>query len=162
MMNTTSTSVSMEGKEWWILKSLPLPPKMILDSKLCFNLLLIAPFYLISQVFLGIALRGVAVEIFWSVIIMTLFILCSCVGGLTANLKFPKMEWDSEVVVVKQSASSAVGGLPGTLGALFCGGIVMVIPAALTHVFRGVIVLILIILASFLYRKNIRTDLRQI
>ena len=161
-MNTTSTSVSMEGKEWWILKSLPLPSRMILDSKLCLNLLLIAPFYLISQIVLGIVLKGEAVEILWSVVIMLLFILCSCIGGLTANLKFPKMEWDSEVIVVKQSASSAVGGLCGTLGALFCGGIVMVIPAALTHVFRGVIVLILIILASFLYRKNIRTDLRQI
>ena len=162
MMNTTSTSVSMEGKEWWILKSLPLPSKMILDSKLCFNLLLIAPFYLISQVFLGIVLGGEAIEILWSVVIMLLFILCSCVGGLTANLKFPKMEWDSEVVVVKQSASSAVGGLFGTLGALLCGGIVMVIPAALTHMFRAVTVLILIILTTFLYRKNIRTDLRQI
>ena len=162
MMNTTSTSVSMEGKEWWILKSLPLPAKMILDSKLCFNLLLIAPFYLISQVFLGIVLGGEAVEILWSAVIMLLFILCSCVGGLTANLKFPKMEWDSEVVVVKQSASAAVGGLFGTLGALLCGGIVMVIPEALTHVFRAVIVLMLIMLTTFLYRKNIRTDLRQI
>ena len=162
MMNTTSTSVSMEGKEWWILKSLPLPSKMILDSKLCFNLLLIAPFFFVSQVFLGIVLGEEAIEIFWSAVIMLLFILCSCVGGLTANLKFPKMEWDSEVVVVKQSASSAVGGLFGTLGALFCGGIVMVIPATLTHVFRAVVVIILIILTTFLYRKNIRTDLRQI
>ena len=161
-MNATSTSVSMEGKEWWILKSLPLPSKMILDSKLCFNLLLIAPFYLISQVFLGIVLGGAAVEMLWSVVIMMLFILCSCVGGLTANLKFPKMEWDSEVVVVKQSASAAVGGVSGMLGALFCGVIVLVIPAALIHVFRAVIVLILILLTTFLYRKNIRTDLRQI
>ena len=162
MMNTTSTSVSMEGKEWWILKSLPLPAKMILDSKLCLNLLLIAPFFFVSQVSLGLVLKGEVIEILWSVVIMLLFILCSCVGGLTANLKFPKMEWDSEVVVVKQSASSAVGGLPGTLGALLCGGIIMVIPAALTHVFRVVIVLILITLTGFLYRKNIRTDLRQI
>ena len=162
IMNTTSTSVSMEGKEWWILKSLPIPSKMILDSKLCFNLLLIAPFYLISQVFLGIVLGGEAVEILWSVVIMTLFILCSCVGGLTANLKFPKMEWDSEVVVVKQSASAAVGGMSGMLGAVFCGLIVMVIPTTLIHVFRALIVLILIILTALLYRKNIRTDLRQI
>ena len=161
-MNTASTSVSMEGKEWWILKSLPLPSKIILDSKLCFNLLLIAPFYLISQVFLGIVLRGEALEILWSVVIMMLFIFCSCVGGLTANLKFPKMEWDSEVVVVKQSASAAVGGLSGMLGAILCGVIVMVIPAAFIHVFRAVIVLILISLTTFLYRKNIRTDLRQI
>ena len=161
-MNTTSTSVSMEGKEWWILKSLPLPSKMILDSKLCFNLLLIAPFYLISQVFLGIVLGGAAVEILWSVVIMMLFILCACVGGLTANLKFPKMEWDSEVVVVKQSASAAVGGLSGMLGALFCGLIVLVIPTSLIHVLRAAIVLMLILFTAFLYRKNIRTDLRQI
>ncbi|MCH5260177.1 MAG: hypothetical protein J1F18_10500, partial [Lachnospiraceae bacterium] len=150
------------GKEWWILKSLPLPSKMILDSKLCFNLLLIAPFYLISQVFLGIVLGGAAVEILWSVVIMMLFILCACVGGLTANLKFPKMEWDSEVVVVKQSASAAVGGLSGMLGAVFCGLIVMVIPASLLHVLRAAIVLLLILFTTYLYRKNIRTDLRQI
>ena len=93
---------------------------------------------------------------------MLLFILCSCVGGVTANLKFPKMEWDSEVVVVKQSASAAVGGLSGALGAMFCGTIIAVIPGALVHVFRAVIVLILIGLTTMLYRKNIRTDLRQI
>lgn len=161
-MNATSTSISMEGKEWWILKSLPLPSKMILDSKLCFNLILIAPFYLISQVFLGIVLKGDVAEVLWSAVIMALFILCSCVGGLTANLKFPKMEWDSEVIVVKQSASAVVGGLIGMLGAVLCGAIAAVIPAALIHVFRAVIVLILILLTAFLYRKNIRTDLRQI
>ena len=162
MMNATSTSVSMEGKEWWILKSLPLSSKMILDSKLCFNLILIAPFYLISQIFLGIVFGGAVIEILWSAVIMLLFILCSCVGGLTANLKFPKMEWDNEVVVVKQSASAAVGGLTGALGAMFCGAIIAVIPGALVHVFRAVIVLILIGLTTMLYRKNIRTDLRQI
>ena len=161
-MNATSTSVSMEGKEWWILKSLPLPSKMILDSKLCFNLILIAPFYLISQIFLGITLHGEVVEVFWSVLIMMLFILCSCVGGLTANLKFPKMEWDNEVIVVKQSASATIGGISGMLGAIFCGLIVMVIPTALLHVFRAVLVIMLIALTMFLYRKNIRTDLREI
>ena len=161
-MPPTSTSISMEGKEWWILKSLPLPPKMILDSKLCFNLLLTAPFYLISQIFLGILLKGNAVEILWSAVIMLLFILCSCVGGLTANLKFPKMEWDSEVVVVKQSASSAIGALSGMITAMLCGGIVIAVPAALLHVVRAGIVIMLILLTVFLYRKNIRTDLRQI
>ena len=161
-MNATSTSISMEGKEWWILKSLPLPSKMILDSKLCFNLLLISPFYLVSQIFLGIMLKGDAIEILWSAVIMALIILCSCVGGLTANLKFPKMEWDSEVAVVKQSASAVVGGIIGMLGAVVCGIIVLVIPAALIHLVRAVIVIILILLTALLYRKNIRTDLRQI
>ena len=37
MMTTTSVSISMEGKTAWILQSLPLSRKQILDGKILFQ-----------------------------------------------------------------------------------------------------------------------------
>lgn len=52
MMTAASVSVSMEGNRFWIVKTLPIPTKTILDAKILMNLLLMLPFYLISEVFL--------------------------------------------------------------------------------------------------------------
>ena len=42
-------------------------------------------------------------------------VLFSSVFALAVNLRFPVLEWDSEVRIVKQSAASVLGGLGGTL-----------------------------------------------
>ena len=65
MMTTAATSVSMEGKNWWLVKSLPLPTKTILDAKILMNLILVLPFYLLSEVFLILALRPGMQKGFW-------------------------------------------------------------------------------------------------
>ncbi len=55
MMTTTACSVSMEGKEFWIVQSLPISTKSLMDGKLLMNLLLMAPCWLVGQGFLWLA-----------------------------------------------------------------------------------------------------------
>ncbi|MFR6328007.1 MAG: hypothetical protein ACLUOI_03775 [Eisenbergiella sp.] len=43
MGSTTASSISMEGKQWWIPKSLPIPARTILDSKMLVGLSLMLP-----------------------------------------------------------------------------------------------------------------------
>lgn len=161
MMNPTSTTISLEGKEWWILKSLPVSNKMILDSKLVFNLLLDLPFFVIIQILLGLGNRGDLAKILWSVVLMGAVVTFSCIFSLTMNLKVPKMEWDNEVIVIKQSASAGLSML-GMLPCIFLGMIAMVTPSLWLVPVRIITCVVLGGTAALLYRYNVRQDLRKI
>lgn len=106
MMPTTASSISMEGKQWWIAQTLPIPMKEIINSKINLNLTIVAPFYVIAEVVSLIALKPTGLYIFWLILIPALFILFSALVGITINLKFPVFSWENEVQVVKQGLST--------------------------------------------------------
>lgn len=160
MMPPVSVSVSMEGKNWWIVKSLPIPTKTILDAKLLMNLLLILPFYLVSEILLILALRPGVAELVWLVVIPLVLVLFSCVFALTANLRLPVMEWESEASVVKQSSASLVGGMGGLLATVLCAAVTLLTGG--THAGKLAVCLVLLGLTVVLYRMNVRTDLKNI
>lgn len=101
----TSSSISLEGQNIFLLKSLPLSVNKILLSKLTFNFLLSAPFVLIgSTVFVIIAPCTFVENLF--VFLIPLFSLATySTLGLLCNLKWPKLNWTSESQAVKQSLS---------------------------------------------------------
>lgn len=162
MMTTTATSISMEGKNWWIVKSLPLRTKTILDAKILMNLLLLLPFYLVSQILLILALKPGMAELLWFILISAIIIVFSSVYGITINLHFPVMNWESEVSVVKQSASAMLGGMGGFLLALICAVPVALIPETYADLLKGTICVLLLGTTVWLYRKNNRVDLQGI
>ena len=155
MINMTAVSISMEGKEVWILKSLPLSKKQILDGKILFQLCLLAPFYVVAVIISSIALRLSILEVVGVVVTSAILILFSAVFGISVNLWLPKMQWDSEVAVVKQSASSMIGGLVPTLISGIFALIVMAIPKAYTGIGYVVIALVLVMVTGVLYNKNV-------
>lgn len=162
LMTTTCTSVSMEGKNWWIAKSLPLSTKVILDAKILINLILILPCYFVAEIFLMIALKPSMGEVIWILVAPASIILFSLVYGITINLHFPVMNWENEVTVVKQSASALIGGMGGFLVALICMVLVLVMPDNYGVVLRFVICVVFMGMTYILYRRNNRVDLREI
>lgn len=162
LMSTTSTSVSMEGKCWWLVKSLPLSTKEILDAKILMNILLIFPFYLFSEVLLTLALKPGLPELFWQLLIPALIIVFSCIYGISVNLHFPVFEWESETYVVKQSASAILGGLGGFLLSIACIVAVMVTPEKYFLLLKSGICIFVFMAALLLYLHNNRYDLSSI
>lgn len=162
IMNATSVSISMEGKEWWIIKTLPLRTKTILDGKLLFNLCLQMPFYVVSVISALIALKPNVMGMMWTILVPALLILFSSVFGITANLQFPKLDWENEVNVVKQSASSAIGGMSGLIIAIPCILAVLFVPAQFANFINGVICICLVIATTLLYQKNNKADLKML
>lgn len=105
---TSSISLSLEGNNFWILKSLPIKPSQIMYSKMIFNILLALPIALISLFAIGIAFEF-AIQ---SVLVMALWVisfsaLTSSIGSLI-NLYFPKFHYKNETEIVKQSVASVV------------------------------------------------------
>lgn len=107
MCCTTMSSISMEGKNLWILKSLPVEPRIIYLAKILVNLTILAP-ALIDAVILGIALKADFLVILLMVLIAAACSVFVSFYGLIINLLLPNFNWTNEAIVVKQSASSMV------------------------------------------------------
>ncbi|MFA5602769.1 MAG: hypothetical protein WDA21_03425 [Bacilli bacterium] len=105
MTDTASASISIEGKNFWILKSLPLEPKKILNSKLLLNLFIALPILLISLIVLKFTFILTFIQLLVLMILAVLSSFMISQFGLLVNLKFPKMDAINDVVVVKQSMS---------------------------------------------------------
>ena len=162
MMTTTCTSVSMEGKEWWIVKSLPIRTKDLLDSKLLVGLSLYLPFWFVAEILLIIALRPRFMELVWMVLLSFILIVFSQVFGLTINLKMPVFDWENEVSVVKQSASAALGGLGGFVVILVCMVPVLLVPAEYSNLVKGALCLVFAVITWILYNKNNKANLQEL
>lgn len=104
---TTSCAISMEGKEMWIAKTLPVSAKLWLRAKLLMNLLLVGPSLLFSIVLLTAVYRNIlsAWDIAGIVLLPVAALLFTTIAGLYVNAKIPRLEWKSETEVVKQSGS---------------------------------------------------------
>lgn len=111
VMMTSPVSISMEGKEWWIIKSMPLHMKDVVVAKVAFSLLLVGPFLLISEVVMFCFLKLTILQRVFLFILPVLSVVCSSIYGVFVNILLPKFDWDSEITVVKQSISSVIGGL---------------------------------------------------
>ena len=113
MTNPAGVSVSLEGKYLWILKEAPVSGKTLFSAKALLNALLIWGGGLLSLPFLWFAFSLSPAEV------LLLLCLCGALGlfvpcfGLALNLLFPKMDALSEVLVIKQSASSMICVLGG-------------------------------------------------
>lgn len=103
--STTSTSISLEGKNFYILKSMPIQFKTIVIPKLSLNLSLSVPFLLMAEIIAVCILPLSWVGILGVLIIPILSVITFSMLGLLFNLFFPKLDWTSEIQVVKQSLS---------------------------------------------------------
>ena len=105
-MNTISTpSVSLEGKNLWISKTLPVTSLQILRAKMFNHLMFTLPPALLLTISLCIAASLSILETVLVLICAFSSSLVTAQFGLFLNLKRPNFNWTSEVVVIKQSLS---------------------------------------------------------
>ena len=70
---TTNSSISLEGKNLWILKSSPIKPIEIFKAKIMLNLLLIIPATLVSDIIFAISLKLSSIQLLWLIGISIIF-----------------------------------------------------------------------------------------
>lgn len=105
MSSTTAASLNMEGKNRWILNSLPVSAKTIFNSKILVNLTIILPPIFISSVLLAFTLPLGVISTLLLFVTPTVYAVFIAVAGLFMNLRFPKFDWQSPQQAVKQSMS---------------------------------------------------------
>lgn len=123
-------AVSMEGRQFWIVKSLPVPAWAVLRAKVGVNLALALPCWALCEGLLLHALRPSGAEAVWLVLLPLGYILWGAVTGLWINLRAPMLNWESERQPVKQGRALVLMMLAGLAGVLLPGAALVLLPGA--------------------------------
>ncbi len=105
MATITSSSISLEGKKMWILKSLPVKTSSIFISKIGLNILIVLPFVLINSLISILYLKLKLLEALLLILISLLIVITNSIIGLFINLLYPKLDFEHPTVVIKRSMS---------------------------------------------------------
>lgn len=156
MLATTTSSISLEGKKLWLLKSSPIKTTDIFISKILIDVILSLFFSLISLIIIIIYLKPTVLLIIFFSVVVILVSLINGIAGLLINLKFPRLDWDIPVRVVKQSKSVLIHMLLAFLFDIVSVGLTIfllskVIPIAtygLVILYLSVVLFLLILLLN--------------
>ena len=162
MTSTASASLSLEGKNRWIMCSAPVRAIDIFNSKIAVNLTVICPFVLISAVLLGFKMGISLKQAILLCIVPTVYACFISVLGMYMNVRFPKYDWTSEYYAVKGGAIS----VPATMGV---GMLSSLIPLFVCIAFQNICSLImvatsilLLVFSIILYRQLQQYQLYEI
>lgn len=107
MSCTTMASISLEGKSLWIIKSMPITPRIVYLSKIAVNLTVISP-AILDIIIIGVGVKMNIIQVICLLLIAVSSSVFIALFGLTINLLLPNLNWTSEIVVVKQSAATMI------------------------------------------------------
>ena len=158
----SSATISLEGKCLWIPKTIPVPVRTILMSKVLLNLVISLPATLIASACVAIALPMTALERLYVVLIPCIVSVFISLYGVVINLRFPKFDYINEVNVVKNSLSVCVClfsswgilAAPTLLYVFVLNGVVSM------TAFLGICTALLLIACLLLYLKLCRSEER--
>lgn len=147
-----ASSLSLEGRNIWILQSSPVSVRKILDSKLAVNLTLHAVAYLLAVFALITRLRLNFLQILGLLFISIAYSIFTSVLGVVLNKKFPNYAWENEMVVVKQSlpviAANTISMIAVTLPVLLH----LILSLPMIQTLWGMAI-VLIIASTIMYQK---------
>ncbi|WP_312287742.1 putative ABC transporter permease subunit [Terrisporobacter sp.] len=156
MTNTACVSISLEGKNLWILKSSPIKEMDIFKSKILLNIILTMPIAIICFMTLsfrlGFDIKSTTLVIL-TIILISIF---SATLGIFINLLYPKMDFTSDVAVVKRGASVIISMISNVgFIALICGlGYILGISNINTFLLFGNIITVISIFTVYKLLKN--------
>ena len=151
MMPMTASAISMEGKQWWMMQTFPVSKRALRRSKMLANLLVVFPFYLVSELILLFAMKPDWVGAISILSVPAVYVIFSARVGLAINSRFPVFDWESETRVVKQSASVSLMILVGMVpGVVSLAGLVLfrAIPAVAVYVVTATVLVAVVILLN--------------
>lgn len=162
LIPTTICSISLEGKQWWIPKSMPISTKTVLDSKILVNLTIGYPFLILSAIILFFTIETTVVGYIMMVLVPAVYILFMSVLGIAINLRMPMFDWESEVVVVKQSGATFISMLVSLIIIAVPGILIAVLSNIDSNIIIGIAIVVLALLTVIIYRDNNKKVLNTI
>ncbi len=149
MTSITSSMISLEGKSFNILKSLPQKPAKIVNAKVLAAICIMLPCILIGDLILFIRFKLDIISMILILIASVLLPLISETIGILVNLKYPRMDAQNDTEVVKQSMSSSISVFIGmAMIAITFGALVGAIVAGLSNI---IIMLVFIGIFAIIY-----------
>ena len=145
MCYITAPSISIEGKNFWILKSAPINPMDVLGAKLLLHIIVAEIPSVACIIVLDMYFGMPAVCTVLGVLTVVLFVIFQALFGLCVNLIKYNFNWTSEIFAVKQGASvviSMFGNMLVTL-AVFLPYLLVMSSGILYQIIVAVLMLVL-------------------
>lgn len=123
MNDITAPSISLEGKNLWLIQSLPVSAWDVLKAKLNLHIAVTTLPVVFCSVCVIIAMHPTAAMTAFIIVLPLLFMLLVALFGLAVNLKTPNLKWTNETVPVKQSLGVFVSMMGGWAFVMALGGL---------------------------------------
>lgn len=134
MNEMTVPSISLEGKNMWILRSLPIDTKEIITQKLNLQFVLTGIPTLLAGICGIIVMRDTPVEAILAMALELAYGFFYAVIGMFLGIKMVNLNWTNEGSVIKQSLNVAIGIFGG-----FFYGLAVILAAIPLTAFMGAI-----------------------
>lgn len=161
-MPTTAATISMEGKNIWILQTLPVPVGEVMKAKVAVNMTLALPSCLIASTCTVIAFGTNPIESVFAYLIPLTLTLFGSYLGLYVNLLNPMMNWDNETQAVKQSKSALLTMFLLFASEFVAAALIIMLPPSLTTLADLIIITAFALGTVALANKTAKFDLRKI
>lgn len=138
MSNTSSVSLSLEGRNLWVVQSLPIERKTLLHGKMLFNIMIVLPVSLICNIIFMFVLRVNVIMALLYIVFAVASVVFSTIWGTYMNVHFPNYTWQNELEVIKQGMSSMI-----TIFSSLIGYLLMAVAAVLLKDIMAIEVIIL-------------------
>ena len=112
MMATTACSPSLEGKNYWIVQSLPIETKTLYLGKMLFNMMLSVPAMAVSTLCLCISAHVPVLNTLLYLLLGLALCAFSTAWGCVCGIRHMRLDWENEIEVIKQGAGVAIYLLP--------------------------------------------------
>jgi len=149
----SSYAISLEGKRLWVIKSLPVSAKAILQAKMKLSLAIAFPFGIISSIIFGIAVEASVIDVIISILIGCVYLFADSALGLIVNLKFNFFDWRNEAEVVKRGTSVTICMLAGMGGSMVLLALTFLASALVGKYFAWALIFVLLVGFCVLFYK---------
>lgn len=99
----SAVAINFEGKNFWVVKSLPISYKQYSASKILLSELVLAPFVLIASIILIVFSEKTFINIFMILVLPQLYLVGMNLIGYYINLHHYKLNWSNEIEAVKNT-----------------------------------------------------------
>ena len=157
MAATTAMTPSLEGKNYWIVQSLPITKKTLYQGKMLFNIYLTVPFTLFATICFCISMKTPFLTALLSIVLGLCLCAFSTAWGCVCGIKHMRLDWENEVEVVKQGPAVSLYLLPNMFITMALMVLVVLLGTKMDqNVLLGGLIVIEATLAALLYRKAMR------
>lgn len=120
--SVSASALSFEGRNFWIIKSFPIPTEALIYSKLVPHLAIALPSSVISSVIAAIAIGASPAWWFFILLVPVAATFVFAMLGLILNIAMPRFDFVNVAQIVKQSMPVFIVTLGGMLMFLVLGG----------------------------------------
>ncbi|MCR4611076.1 MAG: hypothetical protein K5644_04175 [Lachnospiraceae bacterium] len=118
MVATTACSPSLEGKNYWIVQSLPIKKETLYKGKILFNMYLSVPFMVFSIVCMSVSANASIIDTLLYLLLGLVLCAFSSCWGCVCGVKHMRLDWENEIEVIKQSSAVAIYMFPNMIAVL--------------------------------------------